>query len=128
MKFYVAAKFESKQEVRKLYDLLKSKGHEITVDWTLHKAIKPYKENQELAKQYASEDINGLKDCDVFIIIGNDYGKGLHAELGAAILSNILFQRPLIYAIGEHNTKCMFYFHPSIKRKKDINEVLKEIK
>jgi hypothetical protein len=35
MKFYVASSITNKAEVRKLFDTLKTKGHEVTTDWTL---------------------------------------------------------------------------------------------
>ena len=127
MKFYIAARFTLKEEVRKIYDLLKEKGHEITVDWTLHKPIQPYDQNKELAEEYTSEDIQGVKDCDVFVLIGDEAGTGVHTELGVAILSYLKHRKPLIYVIGENNTKSMFYFHPAVEIKKDIYEVLDDL-
>ena len=129
MKVYIAAKFEKKEEVRSLYKILSEMGHNITSDWTLHKMIRPYKKNHELAEEYSIEDINGVKDCDVFILLTDEEkSSGAHVELGAAILSNIKSGKPIIYVIGSHTANSMFYFHPSVKRMDNIEEVLSEIK
>lgn len=128
MKIYIAARFERKQEVRDLCRLLTEKGHEITADWTLHKPIKPYEKNQELAQQYSIEDINGVKDSDIFILLSDEGGSiGMYVELGIAILSNLMFGKPIIYIVGDYTSRSMFYFHPSVNRRKNINHVLKEI-
>ena len=50
MKIYVAARMFEKNEVLRIYKLLRKKGHEISVDWTWHKNIKPYDKNSKIAK------------------------------------------------------------------------------
>lgn len=128
MKIYIAARFDKKEEVRGLQKLLSEKGHEITADWTLHKPIKPYNENSEIAKDYATEDVNGAKDCDVFMLLTDEAGTGMYVELGVAILSHLQSGKPKIYAVGEHISRSMFYFHPSVNRRENIGQVLKELK
>lgn len=128
MKIYIAARFIEKEEVSRLYKLLSQKGYEITTDWTLHKSIKPYEENQELARRYTTEDIEGVRDCDVFILLSDESGTGMHVELGAAIFSNIKFRKPKIYVVGKYKSNHMFYFHPSVNRRETIGEVLEEIR
>ncbi len=128
MKFYIAARFTEKNEVLKIYKLLQDNGHEITADWTLHKAIKPYDQNAEIAKDYAIEDMNGVINCDVFVLLTNENtGSGSAGELGAAILAQVKFGKPKIYVIGEHMGNNFFYFHPSVTRLNTIEEVLEEL-
>jgi hypothetical protein len=127
MKVYVAAKFEERDEVLKLYEILKSKGHTVTCDWTKHKSISPYKDNPELAREYSIGDTNGSMDADFFIMLTPNDGKGMFVELGAAIASNIKSGKPKIYAVGENNTETIFYFHPSVTRVDTLDEVLKQI-
>src|SRR4030042_4451469 len=74
MKVYVAAPFERKQEVLDLYRLLKKKGHSISFDWTVHRQIKPFTENLEIARRDSIEDINGVKDSDLFILLSATEG------------------------------------------------------
>jgi len=128
MKFYIAARFGLKNHVIKLFNLLKDQGHEVVGDWTEHELVKPYEKSKELSEKYAVEDIEGVKNCDVFVIISDEAGTGMYVELGAAILSHLKFGKPKIYVIGEYNSRAMFYFHPSIKHKKDFNEVLEDLK
>ena len=128
MKFYIAARFGMKEEVKEIYKKLQEKGHEIVGDWTLHLPIKPYDQNQEMSKNYSEEDIQGVLDCDVFLLITDGAGTGMYVELGAAIASFLQNKKPSIYAIGEHNSRSMFYFHPVVKRRDTVEEVLDEIK
>lgn len=128
MKFYIASRFTEKNEVGRIYQLLQDKGHEITADWTLHKNIKPYDQNYEIAKGYAIEDMDGVINCDVFVLITSENtGSGSAGELGAAILSNVKLGMPKIYVIGEHMGNNFFYFHPSVKRMKTIDDVLTDL-
>jgi len=128
MRIYVAAKFDKKDEVLKLFKILKESGHEVHSDWTTHKPIKPYEQNQKLAMQYSAEDIEGVKNCDVFIFLTDkEVSTGAHAELGAAILSHVKSGKPTIFVVGDHTNRSLFYFHPSVNRRDNINSVLEEI-
>lgn len=127
MKIYIAARFNKKQETLNLYEQFRKLGHEIIADWTLHKPIKPYENNPELSRDYSIEDIDAAGNCDIFILITDEDGTGMYIELGAAISSNLAYGKPKIYIIGEHTSRSMFYFHPSVNRRKNIDEILKEI-
>ncbi len=127
MKVYIAARFEKKQEVRDLYKRLEELGYETALDWTWHKPIKPYEDNCEIAKEYSVEDINGARNCDLFILMTNEAGTGMYVELGAAISSNLEHGKPRIYVVGDYTSRSLFYFHPSVNRRKTIEDILKEI-
>ena len=127
MKFYIAARWSLKQKVRAIHKSLKRIGHEVVGDWTLHKPIKPYDQNKILSKQYSIEDIQGVRDCDIFLLLSSENGTGMYIELGAAILSHLEHGKPKIYIIGNYNSRSMFYFHPSVNRRKNLDEVLNEI-
>jgi hypothetical protein len=128
MKFYIAARFNEKYKTRQIYKHLQSKGHKITADWTLHKSIKPYNQNSALAKDYAIEDMKGVAECDVFVLISSQStGAGSAGELGAAILSQIKYHKPKIYVIGKYIGNNFFYFHPAVIKKNNITEVLKDL-
>ena len=127
MKIYLVARFDKKQEVRDLYERFQKLGHEIVADWTLHKSIKPYENNPEIAREYSIEAFSAARNCDVFILMTDRAGTGMYVELGAAISSNLEHGKPKIYVIGRHTSRSMFYFHPSVNRRKTIDEVLEEI-
>ncbi len=68
-----------------------------------------------------------MRNSDVFILLSDDAGTGMYAELGAAILLNLEHGRPQIYIVGKDNARSMFYFHPAVKRRNSIDDVFDEI-
>ncbi len=127
MKFYIASRMKRKSEVCKLFDSLKSRGYKIVSDWASYESFKPYEDNRELCRKCAIENIDGIEKSDVFILLTDEAGTDMYAELGVAILSNLKFGKPKVYVIGEYISRSTFFFHPSVGRKKDIKEVLEEI-
>jgi hypothetical protein len=128
MKVYVAARFYEKRKVRQIYKKLKAKGHTITTDWTIHKDYNPQDKHPEKAIAFAIADIDGVKNCDVLIMLTSEViGPGSSGELGAGILSHLLTGKPKIYVVGKHMDKNLFYFHPSVTRKDNIEDVLEEL-
>lgn len=128
MRVYIASKFKDKDKVKKLNKLFKKKGYELSGDWTDHVQVKPYTKEPKRSKAYANEDINASINCDVFILLtSKEGGTGSSTELGAAIVSYLLVKKPKIYVVGKHMGVNMFYFHPSVNRRKTIDEVLKEL-
>lgn len=125
---YVAARFALKEEVRQIYSKLEELGYNISEDWTKHKSIKPYDSHPDLSEEYAIADINGARKSDLFIIISDENGTGMHTELGSAIDHNLEFEKPLIYVIGKHLSRSPFFFHPSIHRRETIEEVIEELR
>ena len=129
MKVYVASRFNNQEKVKEIYEKLIENGFEITVDWTKHKKVKPYEKNSKLAKKYSKEDIEGVRDSDVFILLTTQKpGKGMFVEMGAAVILNILIGKPKIYIIGDYNNQSLFYFHPNVKRLKTIEDAIEDIK
>lgn len=128
MKVFVSGKFEKRQEVRKLMDLLISLGHEISCDWTTHVPCKPYVENQERARKYGEEEVNGICSCDVLIYLSEETGTTLNMELGAALALAKKTGKPKIFAVGKFNSKSPWFFHPLVKRVDSLDEALEELK
>ncbi len=127
MKYYIASRFDNKDEVRKIYARLAEHGHEIAFDWTEHPPIKPYNDHSDQSQEFAIADLNGARNCDVLIVISSDAGTGMYVELGAAMASFLERGAPRIFVIGEHNTRSMFYFHPGVNRRATIDDVIAEI-
>jgi len=128
MKFYIAARFELKNEVREIFKEIQNKGHEITLDWTTHQYITPYDQNQEISRGYSDKDIDGVKNSDVFILLVDEKTRtGVYVELGAAISSFLEHGKPQVFIVGDSFAKSMFYFHSSINRRNSIKEVLDEV-
>ncbi|MBS3054245.1 MAG: hypothetical protein J4431_01785 [Candidatus Aenigmarchaeota archaeon] len=128
MKFYIASRFGKAAEVKEMTKKLEEMGHSVTTDWTQHGAIKPYSQNASKAMLYSIEDVQGVLNSDVFILITDEGGKGMYVELGVAIASFIEKKTPRIYIVGAHNENTIFFFHPSVSRKDSIQDVLDDIR
>lgn len=128
MRFYIASKFTNKEEVRKLQGHLISLGHEITHDWTTHEDKRPFEKNRKIAEKYAKEDLDGVRNSDIFIaLIDNTEGSvGMHTEIGCAISSFLDSGIPKVYLLGKE-FDAMFYFHPCARRIKKIGQILEEL-
>jgi len=126
-KFYIAGKFQDKERVQKVQEEIQSNGHEITHDWTQHDPVKPYREKLEKARKYASKDIEGVREADIFVMIPHSGGRTLHAELGAAIVLNSVRNGPDVYLLGRPDDPGMIYFHPVVDTVTSIEEILKRV-
>jgi hypothetical protein len=128
MKIYVASKFEKKDMVIDIYKQLTALGYTIAYDWTTHKPIKPYIENQELARQYSDNELKGISECDIFLMVTDENAHTMLMELGAALVKNFKTGKPLVYAIGKWNDTSPWFFNKRVKRFETIKEAIEEIK
>lgn len=83
-KVYVAAKFTEKDRVRALYTALKEAGHTITFDWTTGEVVG----NELEAFRAAQNDLAGVHDADVVVLLPHAYSRGAYVELGYALALN----------------------------------------
>lgn len=127
MKFYISSRYSKKEEVRRIYDTLRQKGHEGIGDWIEEKDIKPYEKNIKLTKKRAIKNTEGIRNSDVFILITDEAGTDMYAELGIAISSQLDNGKPIIYIIGDYQSRSSFFFHPLINKRKTIEEILREL-
>jgi len=116
MKFYIAGKFEEVEVIHKLFDRVRTAGHEISYDWTTHIKAKPYIDNVELIRSYAENELNSILHSDVFIYLTHERGTTLHMEYGAALAKKKLGGAIEIYVVGENNARSPWYFNPLVKR------------
>jgi len=128
MKIYIAGKFEDRTQVAELYRRIEEMGHQVAYDWTQHKPIKPYSQNQELAGQYSDNELSGILDSDVFICLTHEAGTTLLMEFGSALILNRKTGKPIVYAVGNSNERSPWFFNSRVKRRNSIDEVLAEIK
>lgn len=75
------------------------------------------------------EDLQGVKDCDAFILLTSEgTNKGMYVELGAALLSLLLSAKPKIYAVGKYSDSSVFYYHPAVTKLDSVNGLLDALK
>src|SRR3989338_3621718 len=127
MKFYISAMVALAEEVREMYSILEERGHEIAFKWTEFENPKSYGENQDISARLSDQCIKGAVSSDVFILCSDDAGTGMYVEFGAAILAHLNDKKPLIYVIGDHHSRSMFNFHPSVHRRIYLGDVLLDI-
>lgn len=98
MHLYVATKAENYVEARRVMEMLKLDGHEITHDWTQQvQELGPGSVNasQEVMRACAMRDLAGVASCDAFVLIPYNGLCGALIEWGAA-----LAQGKTCYVIG----------------------------
>lgn len=128
MKFYVTGRSNNYERVREVFERVKAAGHEVTFEWTTLPMVKPYHVHHKQAAEYAKRGIDGVVEVDVYILFAHEDGNGVYTELGAALASNTIQGTPKIYAIGEEaKWAAMFNYHPAIKWRGSVEEVLLEV-
>lgn len=86
MNVYVASKFENTAGVRKAQELLVNLGHYVTHDWTFEDASnKTGEERERYLRLCAHKDLDGVKNCDVILLINYLKCAGAFTELGIAL-------------------------------------------
>lgn len=121
MKFFVSGKVGSENDAKKLMDLLREAGHEITFDWTTISHLRPYDANVTASREAAVLEAAGVKDADVLVIVAHDRGVGMFVELGIALGVGIP-----VRIINDKESRSMFFHHPLVKQVKAIDDILKE--
>ena len=103
------------------------KGHEISLDWMVFPMVQPYKENKDLAGQFAVAQVEGIAASDVYILLAHYDGTCVLAELGAALALAQFHGKPLVYAVAKEVPPAMFHYHPAIVWKETIEEVFTDL-
>lgn len=125
MDVYVASKFSNKVEVKRVQDLLRSAGHEITYDWTNDDQIDvagpcdSYKipVNLKVARDLARQDYLGVRAAHAVIFLPvEEGGRGCYTEMGFAIAWKI----PVIVVGPYFNS--IFMYLPGVVRVNDTPE------
>lgn len=133
MKFFISGQIDDAKSVRSMMDTIEAAGHEITHDWTdvdvFLGGAQDKLNNSEESGLRAAKDIQGVVDSDVYILNSDNesVGKGMYAELGAALALNNTTGNPKVYVVGKLEHLSVFYLHPAVKRLATIENVLKDI-
>jgi hypothetical protein len=136
MKIFVSGQITDLDNVRMVQSTLVAAGHTITHDWTRNETgdkmlagdAAKLADIAETGRR-AELDIQGVIDCDAYVACtSNDKaGKGMYAELGAALALNSTTSSPKIYLLGPLNHMSVFYFHPSVVRLDSVDELIQAL-
>lgn len=86
LKVYVAGCWRDREDLKRVMDEVKARGHRITHDWTTFEAS--YMDRHERNKLCARKDIEGVVTSDVLLVLLTrpDYAyRGTSSEAGAAM-------------------------------------------
>jgi hypothetical protein len=126
MKIYIASKLENFANVQCLRDCLRSAGHQITYDWTVHGPV--YASGLARVREVAEAETLGVLNADLVIVLWPG-GRGTHVEFGIALGASI----PIIFVSGDERhhqattETCAFYHHPRVTRCHTMPEVILEV-
>lgn len=133
MKFFISGQINDTATIKEQMQRVIAAGHEITHDWTDEDVFLGTREAKlaqpDEAGYRADLDLKGVIDSDVYVLSSNNeqVGKGMYAELGAALALHQVNGKPLVYIVGEMNHISVFYLHPAVKHCVSIDEVITEI-
>lgn len=134
MKVFVSGQLDETEEVRRVFGLIKSAGHTITHDWTSTDGYLSSSEsklaNREESGRRAQADIQGVLDCDMYILLSDNKnaGKGMYVELGAALALQQSGKDIKVFVVGAMNHLTLFYLHPNVIHETSIESVLTHLK
>lgn len=75
-KVYVAGSFKNREKIRYIMSEIENWGFRIAADWTIH-------QEKGGSKLYATEDLQGLKECDCLVYcMDSNHSRGKNFELG----------------------------------------------
>jgi nucleoside 2-deoxyribosyltransferase len=123
MKLFIAGKVGKEEEARKVMEMVREAGHEITFDWTSIPHLRPYEKNEEMSKNAAILEAQAASKCDALILLADEKGVGMYVELGIALANG----KP-VFVIGGEGIPTMFLFHPLVQRVKTVREALSLLK
>lgn len=134
MRVFVSGQLDETKEVRRVFALLQAAGHAITHDWTSTDGYLSSPEskldNKEESGRRAQADIQGVLDCDVYIVLSDNAnpGKGMYVELGAALALWQTGKDVKVFVVGAMNHLTLFYLHPGVIHEASIEAVIEQLK
>jgi nucleoside 2-deoxyribosyltransferase len=93
MKVYIAAPWTHKADAARTAAMLEAAGHEVTKRWWEHREVPGYltddHANDGELREQAEEDVQGVCDADVFVLLNYAKSEGKAVETGVAIACGI---------------------------------------
>lgn len=113
MKYYIATSLSRMAAHQTVRDALKTCGHEISYDWTLHGSVKST--SKERLQEVATLELKGVSEAD-FVVVLLPGGNGTHLELGFAIAKGkrvfLHSEDSAVFELGPQTNA--FYHHPNV--------------
>lgn len=123
MKVYIAAPWGNKSEAKRAADLFEAAGHTITKKWWEHPEVPGYlvndEDNAELDEQ-AEQDMWGVIDAQVFVLLNLGKSEGKAVETGFAIMG-----KGKLFLVGKRSN--LFHYLPYWTIVSSVEEALGQI-
>jgi len=129
MNIFVSAQIRETARARKAYAAFEKAGLSITHDWTTTDTIGDKRKRKVESGMRASRDINGVVNADTYVLLSDNraVGKGMYAELGAALALHETTGSPEIYVVGPMNHLSIFYLHPAVRHVETVEQVIEDL-
>lgn len=130
---YVAGKVaEDNSSIQDVVGRFEKAGFTISYDWTRAKGIqKPYLDHAKRNAAAAEDMRNGVKVCEVFVLLCGGDIYGAMAEFGMALAAVIpeAFSQRRIYVVGlpEQMRQSIFFTLPDVMVCETVDEVLADL-
>jgi len=129
MKFYFSSRSKMREEVVNMQRIISERGHFLSYDWAkeVKNLKRPYSEIPKIVQARVCEMMDGIRNSDVFVMISDEEGIDMYGELASAISFNYIYKRPEVYVLGNGSSPSIFPFHPFVKSRTTIQEILDEV-
>ena len=129
MQIFVSGQIHEIAKVRRAFAVLRRAGATISYDWTRTDRVADKIVQREECGRRAVHDIEGVLDADVYILLSDNrqVGKGMYAELGAALALKSSRGWPEVYVVGPLNHLSIFYLHPLVRHRASVTDVVAEL-
>lgn len=123
---FVSGAMSDIDEVRSIMALFDELDITLTHDWTTSDGTlrgTGMLDHPEEAGVRAHADITGVVNAYIYVITTNNEraGKGMYAELGAALALNQVIGWPAIFLVGALKNPSIFYMHPAVHHVEDVD-------
>jgi hypothetical protein len=117
LSFYVATKWENKDEARVVMDKLILAGYSISYDWTTAQVER---------WQQAMKDLKGVAEADIYLgLFQKDFPyTGALVEMGYALALG----KPVYILDGSKCAESLFFHHPNVRKIKNLDLFLGDFK
>ena len=129
MKVFISGQLNDKSVVRDAFEQFRRIGAHITHDWTVTDDLADKSSSPSEAGRRAAADIEGVVQSDLYVLLSDNAraGKGMYAELGAALALKETRGSPEVCVVGRLNHASIFYFHPLVRHFCSVEELLSRI-
>ncbi|MFC6286575.1 hypothetical protein ACFP3Q_04420 [Nocardioides sp. GCM10027113] len=128
MKVYVAGALADVENVRAAQAAVMAAGHELTLDWTRGPDATlegDYGSHPEHSGRIAAHDLEAVLAADAVLVLASEHeGRGMFAELGAALALASRGELEHVGVVGPIRHESVFFFHPAVRRVPTVHEWL----